>query len=106
MEMEFFVKPGSDEEWHEYWIASRLGCTRSRRAPGEPAPVRAPGGEAVALLQADRGHEYRYEFPGGEWGELEGIANRTDYDLTTHAKHSGQDLSYLEQDSGSGTCRT
>ena len=44
--------------------------------------------------------EYRFEFPGGEWGELEGIANRTDYDLTTHARHSGQDLSYLDQDSG------
>ena len=99
---------------------------RSRRAPRQPAPVRPPGGEAVALLQADRGHrvpsrlrirpheadelshyskattdiEYRYEFPGGEWGELEGIANRTDFDLTTHAKHSGQDLSYLDQDSG------
>ena len=44
--------------------------------------------------------EYRYEFAGSEWGELEGIANRTDYDLSTHAKASGQDMSYLDQDSG------
>ncbi len=45
--------------------------------------------------------EYRYGFPGSEWGELEGIANRADYDLTTHAKASGQDMSYLDAESGS-----
>src|SRR3546814_126124 len=41
--------------------------------------------------------EYRFRFAGAEWGELEGIANRTDFDLTTHSKHSGQDLSYFDQ---------
>ena len=44
--------------------------------------------------------EYRYDFAGQEWGELEGIANRTDFDLSTHAKASGQDMSYLDQDVG------
>jgi glycyl-tRNA synthetase len=44
--------------------------------------------------------EYRFGFAGAEWGELEGIANRTDYDLTTHARASGQDLSYLDAESG------
>jgi glycyl-tRNA synthetase len=44
--------------------------------------------------------EYRYGFPGSEWGELEGIANRTDFDLSTHARASGQDMSYLEADTG------
>ena len=44
--------------------------------------------------------EYRFDFPGGEWGELEGVANRTDYDLTAHAKASGQDLTYFDQDTG------
>jgi glycyl-tRNA synthetase len=44
--------------------------------------------------------EYRYGFPGGEWGELEGIANRTDFDLSTHARASGQDLSYLDAETG------
>jgi len=44
--------------------------------------------------------EYRYEFPGSEWGELEGIANRTDFDLSTHGRASGQDMSYLDTDSG------
>ena len=57
MEMEFFVVPGTDEEWHQYWIDERtrwyvdLGISR-----GQPAALRAPEGEAVALLQADRGH--------------------------------------------------
>ena len=57
MEMEFFVKPGTDEEWHEYWIETRmawyldLGLRR-----GQPAALRAPRGEAVALLQAHRRH--------------------------------------------------
>jgi len=44
--------------------------------------------------------EYRYGFPGSEWGELEGIVNRTDFDLSTHARASGQDLSYLDNESG------
>src|SRR5690606_18274310 len=41
--------------------------------------------------------EYRFQFAGSEWGELEGIANRTDFDLKTHSEHSGQDLSYFDQ---------
>ncbi|HET8590627.1 MAG TPA: His/Gly/Thr/Pro-type tRNA ligase C-terminal domain-containing protein, partial [Nakamurella sp.] len=44
--------------------------------------------------------EYRFGFPGSEWGELEGIANRTDFDLTTHSEHSGTDLSYFDQATG------
>jgi len=44
--------------------------------------------------------EYRFNFAGSEWAELEGIANRTDFDLSTHSKHSGADLSYFEQESG------
>ena len=98
MEMEFFVKPGEDEEWHQYWIDERtrwyvdLGIDRR-----QPAPLRAPEGEAEPLLQAHRRHRVPLRFAGSEWGELEGIANRTDFDLTTHSKHSGQDLSYFDQ---------
>ena len=44
--------------------------------------------------------EYRFQFGGSEWGELEGIANRTDFDLKTHSKHSGVDLSYFDQAKG------
>ncbi|MCZ9338081.1 glycine--tRNA ligase, partial [Streptomyces sp. TRM76130] len=44
--------------------------------------------------------EYRFQFGGSEWGELEGVANRTDYDLGAHSKASGQDLSYFDQEAG------
>ncbi len=99
MEMEFFVEPGTDEEWHEYWLQQRwnwyidLGLTRS-----QPALLRAPEGEAVALLEAHRRHRVPVPFGGTEFAELEGIANRTDFDLKTHSKHSGVDLSYFDQE--------
>ena len=50
--------------------------------------------------------EYRFGFTGNEWGELEGIANRTDFDLSTHSEHSGTDLSYFDQARASATSRT
>jgi len=101
MEMEFFVKPGTDEEWHEQWIAARFGWYTdlgvrkdNLRLYEHPADKRSHYSKRTVDI------EYRYEFPGSEWGELEGIANRTDFDLSTHAKASGQDLSYLDQDAG------
>ena len=101
MEMEFFVKPGSDEEWHEYWIATRFGWYTdlgvrkdNLRLYEHPAEQRSHYSKRTVDI------EYRYGFPGTEWGELEGIANRTDFDLSTHARASGQDMSYLEADTG------
>jgi glycyl-tRNA synthetase len=101
MEMEFFVKPGTDEEWHEHWIATRhawytgLGVREENLLMFEhPAEKRSHYSKRTVDI------EYRYGFPGSEWGELEGIANRTDYDLSTHARASGQDMSYLEADTG------
>jgi len=101
MEMEFFVKPGTDEEWHEYWIANRkawytgLGVRdENLRLFEHPAEKRSHYSKRTVDI------EYRYGFPGSEWGELEGIANRTDFDLSTHARASGQDLSYLDAESG------
>jgi glycyl-tRNA synthetase len=101
MEMEFFVKPGTDEEWHEYWITTRFGWYAD-------LGVRKDNLRLYEHPEEKRSHyskrtvdiEYRYGFPGSEWGELEGIANRTDYDLSTHARASGQDMSYLEADTG------
>jgi glycyl-tRNA synthetase len=97
MEMEFFVKPGTDEEWHEYWIDAReswfrdLGLSRENlRRYEHPAEKRSFYSKRTVDL------EYRFDFPGTEWGELEGLANRTDYDLGVHAAASGQDLSYLD----------
>jgi glycyl-tRNA synthetase len=98
MEMEFFVVPGTDEEWHQHWIDERtqwyvdLGI--------DPANLRHyehPQEKLSHYSKRTVDIEYRFEFAGSEWGELEGIANRTDFDLSTHSKHSGQDLSYFDQ---------
>jgi glycyl-tRNA synthetase len=98
MEMEFFVKPGTDEEWHEYWIDARqswfldLGLSKENlRQYEHPAEKRSFYSKRTVDL------EYRFDFPGTEWGELEGLANRTDYDLGVHSKASGVDMSYLDE---------
>jgi glycyl-tRNA synthetase len=100
MEMEFFVRPGTDEEWHEQWIEARqswylgLGLAKDDLRLFEH-----PKDKLSHYSKRTVDIEYRFEFAGAEWGELEGIANRTDYDLSTHAKASGQDLSYLDPES-------
>jgi glycyl-tRNA synthetase len=101
MEMEFFVKPGTDEEWHQYWIDERLrwyvdlGINRDNLRLYEH-----PKDKLSHYSKRTVDVEYRFNFTGSEWGELEGVANRTDFDLTTHAAASGTDLSFFEQDSG------
>ncbi len=101
MEMEFFVKPGTDEQWHQYWIDTRtdwyvdLGIARENLRQFEH-----PKDKLSHYSKRTVDIEYRFHFQGSEWGELEGVANRTDFDLTTHSQHSGVDLSYFEQDTG------
>ena len=98
MEMEFFVKPGEDEEWHQYWIDERtrwytdLGIDSANLRHFEH-----PKEKLSHYSKRTVDIEYRFNFTGSEWGELEGVANRTDFDLGTHSKHSGQDLSYFDQ---------
>lgn len=101
MEMEFFVPPGSDEEWHQHWIDARmawyvgLGINATHlRLHEHPQEKLSHYSKRTVDI------EYRFQFAGSEWGELEGIANRTDFDLTTHSQHSGKDLSYFDQVSG------
>ncbi|GEA83843.1 glycine--tRNA ligase [Cellulomonas gelida] len=98
MEMEFFVEPGTDETWHQYWIDYRtdwyvdLGIDRDNlRLYEHPAEKLSHYSKRTVDI------EYRFGFQGSEWGELEGIANRTDFDLSTHTEHSGQDLSFFDQ---------
>ena len=101
MEMEFFVRPGTDEEWHQYWIDTRtdwyvdLGIVRDHLRQYEH-----PKEKLSHYSKRTVDIEYRFHFQGSEWGELEGIANRTDFDLKTHSEHSGVDLSYFEQETG------
>ncbi|WP_090059188.1 glycine--tRNA ligase [Lentzea fradiae] len=98
MEMEFFVEPGTDEEWHQYWIDERtrwyteLGVSKENLRHYEH-----PKEKLSHYSKRTVDIEYRFKFGGQEWGELEGIANRTDFDLTTHSNHSGVDLSYFDQ---------
>ena len=96
MEMEFFVEPGTDEEWHEYWIEQRwnwyldLGIREEnlRRYEHPKEKLSHYSKRTVDI-------EYNYPFAG--WSELEGVANRTDYDLKQHAEHSGENLEYIDQ---------
>ena len=98
MEMEFFVEPDSAAQWHQYWIDTRfqwyvdLGINRDNlrlfEHPREKLSHYSAGTTDI---------EYKFGFAGNPWGELEGVANRTDFDLTTHSKHSGTDLSFFDQ---------
>jgi glycyl-tRNA synthetase len=98
MEMEYFVEPGTDEEWHQYWIDQRtawytdLGIDKANLRHFEH-----PQEKLSHYSKRTVDIEYRFGFQGSEWGELEGIANRTDFDLKTHTEHSGTDLSYFDQ---------
>jgi glycyl-tRNA synthetase len=101
MEMEYFVEPGTDEKWHDYWLQERwnwyveLGIDPDNlRYYEHPSEKRSHYSTRTVDI------EYRFRFGGTEFAELEGIANRTDYDLSTHTKHSGVDLSYFDQATG------
>jgi glycyl-tRNA synthetase len=101
MEMEFFVRPGTDEEWHQRWIDERFGWYVDLGIRKENLRLYEHPQEKLShYSKRTVDIEYRFDFTGTEWGELEGIANRTDYDLKTHQEASGQDMSYLEQESG------
>jgi glycyl-tRNA synthetase len=98
MEMEFFVQPGTDEEWHQYWIDERTRWyTDLGISPDNLRHYEHPKEKLSHYSTRTVDIEYRFGFTGSEWGELEGIANRTDFDLKTHSEHSGNDLSYFDQ---------
>ena len=101
MEMEFFVKPGEDEEWHEYWLAERMGWYTGLGVTPDNLRFYEHAAEKLShYSKRTVDIEYRFGFQGSEWGELEGVANRTDFDLTTHSQHSGSELSYHDQATG------
>ncbi|OFK65187.1 glycine--tRNA ligase [Corynebacterium aurimucosum] len=101
MEMEFFVKPGEDEEWHQYWIDDRFNWYVDLGIKEENLRLYEHPQEKLShYSKRTVDVEYAYNFKGSKWGELEGVANRTDYDLSVHTKGSGEDLSYFDQESG------
>jgi glycyl-tRNA synthetase len=101
MEMEYFVKPGEDEAWHQKWIDERTAWYVGLGIKAENLRhYEHPKEKLSHYSKRTVDIEYRFNFPGSEWGELEGIANRTDFDLTTHSQHSGTDLVYFDQTTG------
>jgi glycyl-tRNA synthetase len=96
MELEFFVEPGTDEDWHQRWIDERLAWYAALGMRPEKLRVREHGPDELSHY-SKRTVDVEYEFPWG-WGEIEGIANRGDYDLRKHSEFSGQDLSYFNQE--------
>jgi glycyl-tRNA synthetase len=99
MEMEFFVEPGTDAEWHEYWIDERFKWYLELGMKEGNLRAREQTDEERAHY-ATRGVDIEYNFPFTGWSELEGIANRTDYDLKKHQEYSGENLSYFDQATG------
>jgi glycyl-tRNA synthetase len=98
MEMEFFIPPGEGDKWFEYWCQRRLQWYIDLGIPEDKLRLRQHDPEELSHYSAGTA-DIEFLYPWG-WGELEGVANRTDYDLTQHAKFSGERLEYFDQASG------
>ncbi len=95
MEMEFFCKPGTDLVWHRYWCDERMRWwTEDCGVRSSKLRLRVHEAEELSHYSTATS-DVEYLFPWG-WGELEGIADRTDFDLRAHSAHSGRDLSYFD----------
>ncbi|MSY12372.1 MAG: glycine--tRNA ligase, partial [Actinobacteria bacterium] len=95
MELEFFVPPADGPQWYEYWCSERLNWYVGLGIPSEMLRLRAHDADELSHYSAGTS-DVEFLFPWG-WGELEGIAQRTDYDLKQHATHSGEKLDYFDQ---------
>jgi glycyl-tRNA synthetase len=98
MEMEFFVEPSTAPEWHQYWIDARLQWYVDLGIDADNLRLyEVPKDKLAHYSDRTVDIEYKFGFSGNPWGELEGVANRTDHDLSNHSKASGTDLSFYEQ---------
>jgi glycyl-tRNA synthetase len=95
MEMQFFVKPGTDSDWFEHWKQDRIEYYKALGIRQEKLRFHQHGPGELAHYAA-AAFDIQYEFPFG-WKELEGIHNRTNFDLGKHQEHSGKDLSYFDE---------
>ena len=96
MEIEYFVKPGTDEQWFKHWVEQRFNWYSNLGIKKENLRLRQHAKDELAHYARDC-YDIEYLFPIG-WSELEGIANRTDFDLKQHSKYSGKDLSYFDEE--------
>jgi glycyl-tRNA synthetase len=94
MEMQFFVKPGEDVKWFDYWRAQRLEWLGGLGIRAEKLRFHQHGKDELAHYAKDA-YDIQYEFPFG-WQEFEGIHNRSDFDLSRHQQYSGKKLDYLD----------
>ena len=95
MEMQYFVKPENDAKWFDYWIEERLNWHKSLGIKENKLKLSEHGPDELAHY-AKAAHDVMYEFPFG-WNEIEGIHNRTDFDLSRHQEHSKKNLEYFEE---------
>ncbi len=100
MEVEYFVKPGTDEEWLQQWVQTRFDWYVAHGVRPENLRLRRHASDELAHYAKDC-YDIEYRFPWG-WAELEGIADRTDFDLRQHAEASGQDLTYFDDAADGG----
>ncbi|MCP8617852.1 glycine--tRNA ligase [Salirhabdus salicampi] len=96
MEMEFFCKPGTEKEWQKYWLEFCYNWLLSLGLTAENVRKRDHGDDELSHY-SNATTDLEYNFPFG-WGELWGIASRTDFDLSKHAEHSGEDFQYIDQE--------
>jgi len=97
MEIEYFVKPDTDKEWFDYWLEERFNWYVKLGIKKESLKLRQHMKRELAHY-AKECYDIDYLFPMG-WAELEGVANRSDFDLTQHTKHSGKTLTYFDEES-------
>ncbi len=97
MEMQYFCKPGEDEKWFDYWKEQRMAFYQKMGIKPESLRWHQHGENELAFYAKDA-YDIEFLFPMG-WQELEGVHNRTDYDLTQHQTFSGKDLTYIDQES-------
>ena len=98
MELEFFVPPDEANEWYDYWMNARFQWYLDLGIPEDQLRLRPHDDDELSHYSSGTS-DVEFLFPWG-WGELEGIANRGDFDLLQHAEHSGQKLEYFDQGTG------
>jgi glycyl-tRNA synthetase len=96
METEYFVKPGTDEDWFKHWVQYRFNWYTNLGIKKDNLRLRQHAKDELAHYAKDC-YDIEYLFPIG-WSEIEGIANRADFDLKQHSKFSGKDLSYFDEE--------